>query len=317
MLADIGTIFRGNAFAGVLIFTLAVGKELHLIRIARIFHTHNGRAIACDGLLSDDLGGETGVALGLGVGLAAGSAGLGLAFLVGIAVIVGVLQPVNDGVAGVGVFRPLGVQDGGRRDVAEVSSRHQILVSVPTGKGVAGLGGLIRSRGGCVLGVERRGHIAAAVGLEGEPIARLHLGIQGDVGTIDGDGVDLFGVVLVGVPAGDGLIGINGEAHISKGDGITGLARLGGDDTAIVVLKVDVIAILKLGIDRDDLVVASQSGDDTEGNSLIPAGEHLAVLCGHLGLQQGVAVLHDLRADRFAIRFEYISAVSALIRCDA
>ena len=290
--------------------------EGHLVHIALIFHAHNGRTVARNGLLGDGLGGETGVALGLGVGRAAGSAGLGLAFLVGIAVIVGVLQPVNDGVAGVAVFPPLGVQGGGRRDAGEVSSRRQALVSVPVDKGVAGLGGFSGSRGGFAIGVERRGHIAAAVGLEGEPIALLHLGIQGDVGTIDGDGVDLFGAICVFVPAGDGFIAANGEVHVFKGDFGAVCDRLGGDDTAIVVLKVDVIAILKLGIDRDGLGLIDVR-DRAEGDFGRPAGEHLAVLCGHLGLQQGVAVLHDLRADRFAIRFEYISAVSALIRCDA
>ena len=320
LVADGGAVLGGDPQARVFFGRTkktTVAEELHRVHLARIFHTHNGRAVALDGLLGDGLGGETGVAVGRGAGRAAGSAGLGLALLVGIAVIVGVFPEVNDSVLCLRSGRPLGVQGGAGGDAAESGGRLQILVSVPAAKGVAELGGSRGSRGDFVLGVERRGHIAAAVGLEGEPIALFHLGIQGDVGTIDGDGVDLIGVVLVGVPAGDGFIVANGEVHFGNGDFGAACARLGGDDTAIVVLKVDVIAILKLGIDRDGLVVASQSGDDTEGNSLIPAGEYLAVLCGHLGLQQGVAVLHDLRADRFAIRFEYISAVSALIRCDA
>ena len=219
---------------------------------------------------------------------------------------------MNDGVAGVAVFPPLGVQGGGRRDAGEVSSRRQALVSVPVDKGVAGLGGFSGSRGGFAIGVERRGHIAAAVGLEGEPIALFHLGIQGDVGTIDGDGVDLIGVVLVGVPAGDSLIGINGEAHISKGDGITGLARLGGDDTAIVVLKVDVIALVKLGIDRDGLGLIDVR-DRAEGDFGVPAGEGLARGRGDGRLIERVTVLHDLGVDLFTIDIEFVGVISARI----
>ena len=315
MLADIGTIFRGNAFAGVLIFTLAVGKELHRIHIARIFHTHNGRAVALDGLLGDGLGGETGVAVGRGAGRAAGSAGLGLALLVGIAVIVGVLQPVDDGILDAILRRPMCLQFNVFGQC--VAKGILIFAVIPTGKSIAGLGGisgLFRIRAGYE---ELRLHIAAAVGFEGDPMALFHLGVQGDVGTIDGDGVDLIGVVLVGVPAGDGFIAANGEVHVFKGDFGAVCDRLGGDDTAIVVLKVDVIAVRELGLDRDGLVFASQSGHSAKGDFGRPAGEHLAVLCGHLGLQQGVAVLHDLSVDLFAIDSEHVGAVSALIRCDA
>ena len=320
LVANVGAVLGGDTQVRVFFrrtMPTTVAVEPHRIHIALVVHLHNGRAVALDGLLGDGLGGETGVAVGRGAGRAAGSAGLGLALLVGIAVIVGVFPEVNDSVLCLRSGRPLGVQGGAGGDAVEAGGRHQILVSVPTGKGVAGLGGLIKIRGYCAIGVERRGHIAAAVGLEGEPIALFHLGIQGDVGTIDGDGLDLIGIVLVGVPAGDGFIVANGEVHVFKGDFGAVCDRLGGDDTVLVVLKVDVIAVRELGLDLDGLVFASQSGDDTEGNSLIPADEHLAVLCGHLGLQQGVVVLHDLPVDLFAIDSEHVGVVSALIRCDA
>ena len=288
--------------------------EGHLIHIARIFHTHNGRAVALDGLLGDGLGGETGVAVGRGAGRAAGSAGLGLALLVGIAVIVGVLQPVDDGILDAILRRPMCLQFNVFGQC--VAKGVLIFAVIPTGKSIAGLGGisgLFRIRAGYE---ELRLHIAAAVGFEGDPMALFHLGVQGDVGTIDGDGVDLFGAICVFVPAGDGFIAANGEFHVFKGDFGAACDRLGGDDTAIVVLKVDVIASLKLGLDRDGLGLIDVR-DRAEGDFGRPAGEHLAVLCGHLGLQQGVAVLHDLSVDLFAIDSEHVGAVSALIRCDA
>ena len=314
---DIRTVLGGDTQSRVLCRITeqtTIGVELHRILIALVVHTHNGRAVALDDLLGDGLGGETGVALGRGVGLAAGSAGLGLALLVGIAVIVGVLQPVNDGVAGVAVFPPLGVQGGGRRDAGEVSSRRQTLVSVPVDKGVAGLGGFSGSRGGFAIGVERRGHIAAAVGLEGEPIALFHLGIQGDVDTIDGDGVDLFGETCVFVPAGDGFVAADGEVHIFKGDFSAVCDRLGGDDTAIGrFLEEDVIAILKYGIDRDGLGCSNARDRAEVDVFVVPAGEYLAILRGNLGLQQGVAVLHDLLAEQSLTGIEFVGAISARI----
>ena len=60
-------------------------------------HIHDRRAVARDGLLRNALRGEAGIALRRRAGLLAGGAGLGFGFPVGILIVVGVFQPMNDG----------------------------------------------------------------------------------------------------------------------------------------------------------------------------------------------------------------------------
>ena len=116
----------------------------------------------------------------------------------------------------------------------------------------------------------------------------------------------------VGVPAGDGFITANGEVHFGNGDFGAACARLGGDDTAIVVLKVDVIAILKLRIDPDVLGLIDVR-DRAEGDFGVPAGEGLARGRGDGRLIERFAVLHDLLAEQSLTGIEFVGAISARI----
>ena len=212
--------------------------EVDGVHIPLVVHIDNGAAVTGNSLLLNHLTSEAFVRLCSGRCPLAGGAGLGFGFLKGELIIVHILLPVDDGVIGLVFCRPLGVHSRVRLDGGEVSLCRQILVSVPTGKGVAGLGGSRRSRCGGAGGIKYRGHIAAAVGFEGDPIALLHLGIQRNVAVHDVHRRDLvaIGAIFVFIPAGDGFVGTHGKAHIFKGDRLAGRARLSGDDTAGVVL---------------------------------------------------------------------------------
>ena len=290
------------------------GPEVDGVHIPLVVHIDNGAAVTGNSLLLNHLTSEAFVRLCSGRCPLAGGAGLGFGFLKGELIIVHILLPVDDGVIGLVFCRPLGVHSRVRLDGGEVSLCRQILVSVPTGKGVAGLGGSRRSRCGGAGGIKYRGHIAAAVGFEGDPIALLHLGIQRNVAVHDVHRRDLvaIGAIFVFIPAGDGFVGTHGKAHIFKGDRLAGRARLSGDDTAIVVLKVDVIAILKLRIDPDVLGLIDVR-DLAEGDFGVPAGEGLARGRGDGRLIERVAILHDLRVHFFAIDIKFIGAVGGVV----
>ena len=84
--------------------------ESNGVSIALIVHAHDRRAVARDGLLRNGLRGEAGIALRRRAGLRAGSAGHGFGFRIGILIVIGVFQPVDDGVARIGIGRPDGVE---------------------------------------------------------------------------------------------------------------------------------------------------------------------------------------------------------------
>ena len=289
------------------------GPEVDGVLIALVEHIDNGAAVTGNSLLLNPPNIEAIVRLCSGRCQLAGGAGHGFGFLKGELIIVHILLPVDDGVIGLVCCRPLGVHSRVRLDGGEVSLCRQTLVRVPSVEGVPGLGGSRRSLCGGAGGIKYRGHIAAAVGFEGDPIALLHLGIQRNVAVLDGHRRDLVGKSTVSVPAGDSFVGTHGKAHIFKGDLLAGRARLSGDDTAVVVLEVDIVAVGEHGIDPNGRVFAGQSGDRTEGNRRIPAGKHLAVLCLDLRLQQRVAILHDLRVHFFAIDIKFIGAVGGVV----
>ena len=107
LIADESAVLGGDGFkqlVGVIIAAEQTswnpldGVELHLIHVALVVHVDDGGAVACDGLLRDRLRGEALIRLGRGCGLRTGSAGHLHGFLVGILGIVGIFQPVDDGI---------------------------------------------------------------------------------------------------------------------------------------------------------------------------------------------------------------------------
>ena len=96
----------------MLFFTAGISGVVQIERygilVALVVHVDDGGAVACDGLLRDRLGGgEALIRLGRGCGLRTGSAGHLHGFLIGVAVIICIFQPVNDGVLNVLFFSPV------------------------------------------------------------------------------------------------------------------------------------------------------------------------------------------------------------------
>ena len=265
--------------------------EGHGIHIALIVHVDDGGTVAGDGLLLNGLRREAGIALGGCGSFRTGSAIPGFAFHVGILVIIGIFLPVNHGIPGAGAGRPLCSGD-------RVSRQHGVKIEIPSVKGIAGPGGVGGLRGRLAVGHEHGRHIRAAVRIEGQPVARFHLGVQGHVGLIDGNHGHGVGKCRIGVPAGDGMVGFHGELHVRSGDLIAVGGFLGFNHAAGIVLKEHVIDFRVLSGDLDGLVLAGQSAHGAEGHLRIPLDELLVGLCGSGGLQQGIAVFYDLAGDR-------------------
>ena len=300
------------------------GPEVDGVLIALVEHIDNGAAVTGNSLLLNPPNIEAIARLCSGLCQLVGGAGHGFGVHKGELSIVHILLPVDHSIRDAILRRPMCLQ---RNAFVQFAAKGVLSFAViPTGKIIAGLGGgsgLFRIRAGCE---ELRLHIAAAVRIKGDPVTLLHLGIQRNVAVLDGHRLDLVatGAIFVGVPAGDGFVGTHGKAHLFKGDLIAGLARLSGDDTAGVVLEVDIVAVLdpggKLdGIAFSDFIDLAEAGEEI-ALFIIPAGKHLALFCCRCcRLVQRVAFLYDLRAVRFAAittEIELIGIVALTIRLD-
>ena len=162
--------------------------ELHLIHIALIIHIHDRRAVARDGLLRNGLRGEAGIALRRRVGLRAGSAGPGFGFPVGILIVIGVFQPVDDGVARIGIGRPDGVERQRLIERLPEGKRRAAHGCRPVAEGIAGAGGGGGLGGRAVALYERGRDIGAALRIVGDPVTVLNPGREGYVAAVQRDG---------------------------------------------------------------------------------------------------------------------------------
>lgn len=154
-------------------------KELHIIHITLIIHIHDRRAVARDGLLRNGLRGEAGIALRRRAGLRAGSAGPGFGFPVGILIVVGVFQPMNDGVARIGIGRPDGVKRQRLIELLPEVERRAVDGLRPVFEGIAGARG-VGGGGGLAVALYERGlDIGAALRIVGDPVTLLNLGLEG------------------------------------------------------------------------------------------------------------------------------------------
>ena len=139
-------------------------------------HIHDRRAVARDGLLRNVLRGEAGIALRRRAGLRAGSAGLGFGFLVGILIVIGVFQPMNDGIRRIGIGRPDGVERQRLIELMPEGERRAAHVLRPVVEGIAGAGGVGGRGGGAVALYERGRDIGAALRIVGDPVTTYNIG---------------------------------------------------------------------------------------------------------------------------------------------
>ena len=115
----------------------------------------------------------------------AGRACFFLRSLEGVSVIIRVFLPVDDGILGILVRLPLGGQRfiRGQRTAKGKGGARFVL---PAGKGIARLLGDAGINGRLPRHIECRRVIGAAVGFEGQVIALLHHGPEGDVRFVQG-----------------------------------------------------------------------------------------------------------------------------------
>ena len=294
--------------------------KINRVLVALVVHVDDGGAVACDGLLLDTLwGGEARIGLRAGCGLRTGSAGLRLGLLVGIAVIVGIFLPVDHGVAD----RLLGGPRGGQLDVRieRVAEGERITAfRLPADEGVAGLGRVGGLRG--LVSYELRRYVGA-VGLEGDPKARLHLGVEVDVYVSERNGFDLgFGRIgRVRIPAGDGFVVIKGEGDVLKGDFAARHTVLGLNDIAVGRVEVDVVYFLEFcgelyGLALGDVALFTEFGE-LYARFIVPSDETMPFFLGRFRRLQLITVRDDLLfAVHFPIYVELVGEVLLVVRPD-
>ena len=275
--------------------------ERNGIHIALVVHIHNGAAVTGDGPLLNGLGRKTLIALGLGSRLLIGGAGHGFGFLEGILFIIGIFLPVNHSIPGLRRGNPMGLQG-----CRPANLGHKLSVLIPAAEGIA-RPGRSRQRHGLAIPGEDGGHIVAAVGIEGDPVAvpddRVNL--NGACGKIDGLSC---GSVRVGAPAYNGLRGAQRQVHhlisgipIATAHG-SAIAALGGmyNGGAVLAHEQDIAEFRELCIDPNGL--AGNAADRAAFHcdsvlriiQLVPALEYSAILGGVAGYAEVFAFLQVL-----------------------
>ena len=229
---------------------------------------------------------------------------------------------MNHGVADLILGLPLG----GQRDALSkrVAEGERGIAILPVSEGVAGLGRVGGLRG--LVSYELRRYVGAAVGIEGDPKALLYLSVEVDVCRTERNGFDLgFGrIVLVRIPAGDGLLVLNGEGNVINGDLLARRTFLGLNDIAIFAGRVeeDVVYFLELCIEPYGLARGDRPLCRAEALellcALVPSDETLSrCRLGRFRRQQRVTVLDDLLfAVQCPIYVELVGEVLVNVRPD-
>ena len=280
------------------------GPEVDGVLIPLVVHIDDGASVTGDGLLLNLPGSKSLVRLGgCRCGLT-GGAGLGFGFLEGEIIIVHILLPVNHGVPGIGVALPMGGEGDVLSQLAAESKRS--IPIVPALEGIAHPGGIGGSHGNTIGVYKRGGSIAAALGIKGNPGAGLYLGVEGDVGAVNGYGSHLVGTVGISVPAGDGLVSIHGECNIRR-DYFVGDALPGGADHASRIQEEHIVHRGEgRGVGIGGAADAGLCAGDERVTAAEPAGELIALLLGRGGGVDSLARLDLLGAHRPAVNHKLV-----------
>ena len=322
LVADIRTVLSADSIVGYFAPTgipaaSCAPVEFHFVHIARVIYVDNGSAVALDGFLRNRLNGKTIIGLSSGARLRAGRTIQRLVFHIRVAVVIGILLPVDDGVPRTGIDVPVRLErDVLRQWAAEFELRSVVF---PVAERVAGLRHHIGSCRGCVCAVELGRDICTAVGIEVEPVARFDLGVHGDILFVQRDGVDRGLVAAFQIPAGDRVrCVLKTVGHIVSLDNVAFHALFGMDNAAVRVGKEHVQHFRESGV-RVDLRRFADLAHGTEGElgrADEPAGEFIAVLHGGIGLIERVALLDDLARDFRAVYPKDIGEIFVRIRPD-
>ena len=186
----------------------------------------------------------------------------------------------------------------------------------PAVEHIAGASGSGGGCGGLALGIESRGHIGAALGIEGDPEALAHLGGQSHIRPVQRYAV--YGDT-VQQPAGDGFIPCYREGYTGCGDSLSVPAGSGSHYGSAGILE-EYIEYIRKGGGKGNGLCGGDPGYHAKAGkpafACVPAIKPVAFLCGGGRLQQRIAVFHDLAGDLLLLCHKDIGAVERIVRND-
>ena len=271
------------------------------IHIALIIHIHNRRAVARDGLLPNVLRGEAGIALRRRAGLRAGGAGLGFGFRIGILIVIGVFQPMNDGVARIGIGRPDGVKRQLLTELLPEGERRAADGLRPVVEGIAGAGGG-GGRGGRAVALYERGlDIGAALRIKGDPVTIFNYRLQRNILALKFDLRNQRVIFIARViPADNGLFIADRIGHALRGNRVAVRALLRDHDFALLIGEEYEVHVREAGVDGDGKRGAADGRGDGEGklvSTFVKPADEFLVRFRRAGIVEGFAVLENLASE--------------------
>ena len=300
-------------------FPALINLESKGIDITSKVHIDNGTSVTGDGLSGVVfLKLEIIAIIGLNIARAliisaqrdrlTGGAGGGALALIAVAIVVGVLTPVDDGIGRIGFGSPDRIQG----NVSREGTAKTILLTLqcPAAKLIAGLLGIIGSSRGLALIEEVRLHDGAAIGIIGDPEALDNNGVERDV--LFGDGQFIANITLLFLdigqaPSVNALIGTDGEAHIGGNNVLAIGILLGNLDTALIIHEVHIVDFLKLSRVGILFVADGRKLGGVKLDTITePAGELVALLLGRGGGVDSLARLDLLGAHRHTVHHKLV-----------
>ena len=208
---------------------------------------------------------------------------------------------MDDGILGIGVRRPDGIERQRLIELLPEGERRAAHGCRPVVERIAGAGGGGGRGGGAVALYESGRDIGAALRIVGDPVTVLDDGSKGDIaiGQRNG-GNDIAAFIL---PADDGLLIADRVGHALRGNRIAVRALLRDHDFALLVGEEYEVHVREAGVDGDGRRDAANGRGDGEGKLVFafvkPADEFLvrAVRGRRAGVVEGLAVLQNLASE--------------------